>query len=75
MNDKNISPNARALADLPDDEFARMITAAAEAFGLPKDAASTAAANVGAIKGLLSGMSDEDITDLINKIGGGLPPK
>lgn len=75
MNDKNISPSAKKLAQLPDDEFARMIAAAAEAFGLPKESAANAAANAGAIKGLLSGMSDDDIGKLIGSVDGMDAPK
>lgn len=57
------------IAAMSDDEFAAMIRLAAAAMGLSPEATAMAAGNSDKIRGLLSGMSDDEIGKMISALG------
>lgn len=59
----------RALADLSDSEFSKIVYSIATAMGLPHDKAVNASRNTAFFRMLLSTASDKDIENLIGKVG------
>lgn len=57
------------IAAMSDDEFAAMIRLAAAAMGLSPEATAMATSNTDKIRGLLSGMSDDEIGKMISVLG------
>lgn len=73
--DKMDKDKKERIAAMDDGEFASMIRLAAAAMGLSPEMTAMAASNTDKIRGLLSGLSDDDITEILDKFGGGLQPK
>lgn len=57
------------IAAMSDDEFAAMIRLATAAMGLSPEMAAMAVGNTDKIRGLLSGMGDDEISKMIAMLG------
>jgi len=61
--------NIRALANLSDSEFSKIVYSIAISMGLPHDKAVNASHNTAFFRMLLANASDKDIENLMGKVG------